>query len=249
MKKKALYFIVIMAAMAASLQADLLKLKNGPAVQGTLISANSREILFLGVDGKQNTYPIGSVSGIDFAPLPPPKPAPATTVAPAATVVTIPAGTRIAVRMIDSIDGKTARPGMRYRASIDDPVAIGSQIAIPQYTNCTIEVVTVQSGDEMALRLREINIKGKAYITSSDDANIEATGTSKSKSAVKRGVGLGALGAGIGAIAGGGSGAAIGAAVGGGVGAISAAGAKGKQLNVPTETRLLFSLQSPVPLN
>jgi hypothetical protein len=37
--------------------------------------------------------------------------------------------------------------------------------------------------------------------------------------------------------------------VGGGVGAASGAAAKGKQLNVPTETRLLFSLQAPVPLN
>jgi hypothetical protein len=65
---------------------------------------------------------------------------------------------------------------------------------------------------------------------------------------VKRGVGLGAVGAGIGAIAGGGEGAAIGAAVGATVGAVSAAGAKGKQLNVQAETRLLFSLQAPIPL-
>jgi hypothetical protein len=169
--------------------------------------------------------------------------------AEAASIITIPAGTRIAVRMIDSIDGKTARAGMRYQASIDDPVAVGSQMAIPKYAKCTVEVVAVKSGDEMALRLREVNLAGKAYSTSTDDATVEATGTSKGKSAAKRGIGLGALGAGIGAIAGGGSGAAIGAAVGGGVGAISAAGAKGKQLNVPTETRLLFSLTAPLPLN
>jgi hypothetical protein len=60
---------------------------------------------------------------------------------------------------------------------------------------------------------------------------------------------LGALGAGIGALAGGGKGAAIGAVAGGTVGAVSAAGAKGKQLNVPTETRLIFSLAAPLPMN
>jgi hypothetical protein len=249
MKQKAFSMILIMAAMVSVLQADLLKLKKGPAVQGTLISANSREILFLGADGKQNTYPIGNVSGIDFAPLPPAKTAKAAPAAAAAAVMTIPAGTRIAVRMIDSIDGKTARAAMRYRASIDDPVAVGSQVAIPQNASCTVEVVSVKSGDEMALRLREVNIGGKAYSTSTGDANVEATGTSKGKKAARRGVGLGALGAGIGAIAGGGKGAAIGAVVGGGVGAASGAAAKGKQLNVPTETRLLFSLQAPVPLN
>ena len=138
---------------------------------------------------------------------------------------------------------------MRYRASIDDAVAVGSQVAIPKNTSCTLEVVSVKAGDEMALRLREVNMGGKVYSTSTDDAAIEATGTSKSTSAVKRGVGLGALGAGIGALAGGGKGAAIGAAVGVGVGAVSAAGAAGKQLNVPSETRLSFSLQAPVPLN
>jgi hypothetical protein len=50
-------------------------------------------------------------------------------------------------------------------------------------------------------------------------------------------------------LAGGGSGAAIGAVVGGAVGATSAAAAQGKQINVPTETRLIFSLAAPLPLN
>jgi hypothetical protein len=35
------------------------------------MSADSREIVFLGVDGNQKTYSIGNVSGIDFAPLVP----------------------------------------------------------------------------------------------------------------------------------------------------------------------------------
>lgn len=234
--------ILVLAALAAVtvLQADVLKLKNGLAVQGTLVSANSREITFLGVDGQQKAYQVSAVAGIDFAPLPPP-PAPKPAAAPAAAVLTIPAGTQVTVRTIDAIDGQTAKAGARYRASIDDPVAVGSQTAIPRGANCIVEVVSIQSGDDMALRLREINVGGKAYATSTQYADVEATGTSKTKKAVRRGVGLGAVGAGIGALAGGGSGAAIGAAVGGGVGAISAAGAKGKQINVPSETRLIFS--------
>jgi AbrB family looped-hinge helix DNA binding protein len=143
----------------------------------------------------------------------------------------------------------TAKPGMRYRASIDDPVMVGSQTAIPRGANCTLEVVSLQQGSEMALRLREINVEGKAYSTSTQYADVAAQGTSKSKKAVRRGVGLGAIGAGIGAIAGGGSGAAIGAAVGGGVGAVSGAAAKGKQINVATETRLIFALSAPLPMN
>lgn len=256
MKQKTFCLVIVMSAMVPFLQADVLKLKGKAAIQGTLVSANSREIVFLGTDGKTQTYAITDVAGIDFTQLPAspaasaPAAQPASAPAPAAKpVMTVPAGTRIAVRMIDSIDGKTAKAGMRYRASIDDPVAIGSQVAIPKSTACTVEVVSLKSGDEMVLRLREVNLGGKAYSTSTADATVDATGTSKKKSAVKRGVGLGAAGAGIGAIAGGGSGAAIGAAIGATVGAVSAAGAKGKQLNVPSETRLLFDLQAPVPLN
>jgi hypothetical protein len=248
---RAVFVFLAITALAISLQADVLKLKNGATVQGTLISANSREIIFLGADGTSKTYPIGDVSGLDVTPLSPPpaaKPA-APAPRPAAAVLTIPAGTQITVRTIDAVDGNTAKAGARYRASIDDPVMVGSQTAIPRGANCTLEVVDLQQGEGMALRLRDVNVGGKAYSMSTEYAEVEATGTSKTKKAVRRGVGLGAVGAGIGALAGGGSGAAIGAAVGAGVGAVSAAGAKGKQINVPTETRLIFALKAPVPLN
>jgi len=250
MKHKALFLMVIMAALVAVPRADVLKLKKGPPIKGTLISANSEQVLFLGVDGKETSHPLDTVAGIDFAPPPPPPAAKAAPAAPAAArVMTIPTGTRISVRMVDSIDGKTAKAGMRYRATLDEPVAVGSQVAIPDNTSCMVEVVSVDSGDQMALRLHTINVGGKSYSTSTSDATVEATGTSKKKKAARRGVGLGAVGAGIGAIAGGGSGAAIGAVVGGTAGAVSGAAGKGKDLNVPSETRLLFSLTAPVPLN
>lgn len=234
---------VTLVALSSPLLADVLKLKSGPAVQGTLVRANSKDIDFLGMDGSVKTYPLSDVRGVDFAPLPSAasKPSPA--------AVTIPTGTQIVVRTIDAVDGKTAKAGMRYRASIDEPVAVGSQAVIPKGANCTLEVVSIASGKEMAIRLRDVNVNSKSYSLSTEYADVDATGTSKTKKAVRRGIGLGAVGAGIGALAGGGTGAAIGAAVGGGVGAVSAAAAKGKQLNLPSETRLIFSLKAPVPMN
>jgi hypothetical protein len=231
---------------ASSSRADVLKFKQGGALQGVLVSADSKEIVLIDVNGVEKTYPVSAVASIDFAPLPPP---PAPKPPPSRAVLTIPAGTQITVRMIDAIDGKTAKGGALYRASIDDPVGVGSLTAIPPGANCTVEVVSLQSGEQLQLRLRDISFGGKTYSASTEYAQVDATGTSKQKSAVKRGVGLGALGAGIGALAGGGKGAGIGALVGGGVGAISAAGAKGKQLNVPSETRLIFALKAPLPLN
>jgi len=236
---------MILLATGAS-QADVLKLKQGGAIHGILVSADSQEVVFMGPHGGEQSYPVSAVVGIEFVPLPPP-PAPRPPAAP--VVLTVPAGTQIAVRMIDAINGKTATGGALYRASIDDPVGVGSQIAIPAGADCTVEIVSLQAGKDLELRLREVNFGGKSYRTSTAYAQVDATGTSKQKSAVKRGVGLGALGAGIGALAGGGKGAAIGALAGGSVGAVSAAGAKGKQLNVPSETRLIFFLSAPLPMN
>jgi fermentation-respiration switch protein FrsA (DUF1100 family) len=150
--------------------------------------------------------------------------------------------------MIDGIDSAVTGAGQHYRASIDDPVAIGDQVAIPRGANCTVQVVKVQGTNEMALKLHDISIGGRVYDTATDYAQLKAEGSSKKSKAVKRGVGLGALGAGVGALAGGGKGAGIGAAIGGGVGAISAAAAKGPHLKVPAETRLTFALKSPLPM-
>lgn len=163
--------------------------------------------------------------------------------------VTVPAGTQISVRLIDNIDSAVTGAGQQYRGSIDDPVAVGDQVVIPRGADCSIQVVQVQGTKDMALKLQEISIGGKVYHTATDYAELKAEGASKGKKAVRRGVGLGALGAGIGGIAGGGKGAAIGAVVGGGVGAISAAGAKGPHLKVPAETRLTFALKSPLPMH
>ena len=223
---------------AGTAKADVLRLKDGSKIQGVVVQANSKEVVFMAGDGTEKTYPINTVAGVEYGSAPKAK-----------SVITIPAGTQISARMIDSIDGKTASAGARYRASIDEPVAVGSVVAIPGGANCTVEVVALKSGEGMALRLRDISLHSKLYQTSAEYAEIAATGTSKTKKAVRRGVGLGALGAGIGALAGGGTGAAIGAAVGGGVGVTSAALAKGKQLNVPSETQLIFALKAPLPLN
>ena len=177
-----------------------------------------------------------------------PEPAPAPPAERASARVTVPAGTQISVRMIDNIDSAATGSGQIYRASIDDPVAIGDQVAIPRGANCRVQVVKVQGTNEMALKLYDISIGGRVYDTATDYAQLKAEGRSKTSKAVRRGVGLGALGAGIGALAGGGSGAAIGAAVGGGVGTVSGAAAKGPHLKVPAESRLTFTLRSSLPI-
>jgi hypothetical protein len=241
------HITVLLLAAMLPVRGDVLRLRSGVSLKGTLVSANASRVEFEAAQGGAKAYNTIEVDSIEFAPPPPPPPPPPA--ASEAAAVVIPAGTEITVRMIDPIQGSTAAAGQRYKASIDDPVVVGNEVALPRGANCTVQLVAVEGGEGVNLKLYDVNLRGKNYATASEYAAVKAEGTSKGRKATRRGIGLGALGAGIGAIAGGGEGAAIGAIVGGGAGAISAAGAKGKQINIPSETRLAFKLRSPLPLN
>jgi len=241
----------LLPAIAPLANADTLLLKNGSAIEGTLLGADTRQVQFMGRDRQVLAISISSVAAIEFggsaAPVAPPRaPAPPPRAAPG---LTIPAGMAITVRMIDSIDSKTTGPGERFRCSIDDPIVVSNQVFVSRDADCTVQITSVEGGKELGLKLYDITINGQAYDTVSNYAQLEAQGASKGKKAARRGVVLGGIGAGIGALAGGGRGAAIGAAAGAGLGAISGAAAKGKHLMVPSETRLSFELRAPLPLN
>jgi len=244
--------LILILACSAAASADTLVLRNGQSIQGTLLSADPRQVQFLVPDGTPRAFSISSIAAIEFgtlapAAVQPPRPAPAPP-RPSAAYATIPAGTPIVVRLIDSIDSKTTGSGERFRCSIDDPIVVGNSVVVQRGADCTVQIIEVQENKELALKLYDITVGGRAFDAVSSYAEVEASGTSKTKKGVRRGVGLGAMGAGIGALAGGGKGAAIGAAAGAGLGAISGAASKGKTLNIPSETRLRFDLRAPLPL-
>ena len=178
----------------------------------------------------------------DAAPAPPPPP----------RKVTIPAGTSIRVRMIDSIDSKTNQPGESFMASLEAPIVVGDQVVVPKGSNVTIKLVNAKSSgkmkgkSELELQLAAIKAHGKSYAVQSTSYREE--GASRGKQTAKRvgaGAGIGAL---IGGIAGGGKGAAIGAGIGAGAGTATQLLTKGPQVKVPSETKLDFDLQSPLQI-
>jgi outer membrane lipoprotein SlyB len=82
-----------------------------------------------------------------------------------------------------------------------------------------------------------------------ESTEYKQVGTSRGKRTAATIGGGAAIGAAIGAIAGGGKGAAIGAGVGAGSGTVVQAVTKGKQIKVPSETKLDFRLQQPVEVS
>jgi hypothetical protein len=164
--------------------------------------------------------------------------------------LTIPQGTTLAVRLVDTIDSEASTAGQTFHATLDSPLAVEGETAIPAGYNVEGHIVNVQSAGKFAgqsllvLQLDRISVGDKNYNIQTDQYSRKGSSRGKN-TATKVGAGAG-IGAIIGAIAGGGKGAAIGAAAGGGLGGGVQAATKGQQIKLPSETVLNFTLQAPV---
>lgn len=200
---------------------------------------------------------------------PPPPAAPAVPPAPAAppappdnsqssdasqppSVQQLPSGTQITVRMIDDVDSERDSMGKTFRASIDEPVMVDGQTVIPRGADATVKLVAdqqsgrIQGKTVLTLALQQVQANGRMVDISTQD--VEQASASRGARSAKVVGGTAALGAIIGALAGGGKGAAIGAASGGAVGTGVQVATKGQRVRIPSETRLSFTLSQPANL-
>jgi hypothetical protein len=166
--------------------------------------------------------------------------------------VTVPAGTRILIRTIDSIDSSQQKAGYRFTASLETSLQADNMMVAPRGTrvygvlSSASSAGRMKGSSELDLELTDIVINGTSYplLTSSYEIEGKGEGGNTAKKVIG-GAGLGAL---IGGIAGGGKGAGIGALIGGGAGTAVASSKKGQQLSIPSESLLEFRLAQPVDL-
>jgi len=166
--------------------------------------------------------------------------------------VDVPAGTRVLIRMIDSVDSKKQQVGYRFTANLETNLQVDDAIVAPRGTMVYGRLINARSagrmsgGAELTLELTDIVINGTAYplLTSTYEMRSEGKGK-KTTRRILGGAGLGAL---IGGIAGGGTGAAIGVAAGAVGGTVMAGATSGKQVSVPSESLLEFRLEQPASL-
>ena len=179
---------------------------------------------------------------VNTAPLPPPP--------PPVKKLTVPSGTNISVRLIDPIDSDKVQPGTSFRATLDQPLSVDGEIAVPAGYDVTGQIVNAKSAGRfagqsvLALELTRLAVNGKFYDLHTNQYTRE--GSSRGKATAAKVGGGAALGAIIGGLAGGGKGAAIGATVGAGAGTGVSAATKGQQIRLPSETVLNFQLQAPI---
>jgi hypothetical protein len=175
---------------------------------------------------------------------PPPPPAPAK--------VTVPSGTALPVRLIDTIDSATAQTGDTFHATLDSPIAIDGDVVVPAHYDVEGHIVAAQSSGKFAgkalleLQLDRIKVGDKWYNIETDHFKQE-TGSRGKNTAAK--VGGGAVaGAILGGIFGGGKGAAIGSVAGAGAGGGVQAASKKPDIKLSSERILTFALQQPVTI-
>ena len=163
---------------------------------------------------------------------------------------TIPTGSKIVIRMIDSVNSETNKLGDTFVAVLDEPISQGGVEVIPRGADVRGRIAKIDDAGrlkgsaQLGLELTQIIVNGIPYSVTTSEYNEVGEGRGK-ETAKRAGIGAG-IGAAIGAIAGGGKGAAIGAGVGGGGATAIQVLTKGEKLNIPSETKLEFTLRSPL---
>jgi hypothetical protein len=170
--------------------------------------------------------------------------------APAAAAgSTLPAGTNLVIRMIESVDSQTNRVGQTFRASMDQPVMVDGVTVIPRGADAIVKLVEAKDSGkltghaELTLALQSVLIH--EHFVNIETQTINKESGSQGEKTAKTAGGAAAAGAVIGAIAGGGKGAAIGAGAGAAAGAGSQVITGGQRVRIPSETRLTFVLDNP----
>lgn len=239
--------------------ADSLALKNGSIINGKFMGGTGTEISFQ-VGSSVQKYKLGDIASLKFDSqgitsdnlTGPEKVFPSDAGAKMPAYVTIPAGTRVAVRTIDGIDSTKNHVGDRFEASLAEPLIVDGNVVVPKDADVYGRLTeskksgTFTGRSELQLELTGIVVNGQTVPLVTGE--YELTGKSRGASTAKRTIGGAAVGSIIGALAGGGKGAGIGAAVGAGVGAGSEVITKGDQVKVPSETLLDFTLQQDLQI-
>jgi hypothetical protein len=166
--------------------------------------------------------------------------------------VVVPNGAMIRIRINQAFDSKHTVPGTTFDGVVLNDVIAGESVAIPRGATIQGKVVDVhKAGDfkgkgTLTLQLTELTLGGRTYPLVSDAWT--QYGADKTGQTVNNTIGLGAMGALIGAVAGGGAGAAVGAGVGSVAGlGVSSASRRGEAV-LPSEAILPFHLTQPAAL-
>ena len=169
---------------------------------------------------------------------------------PPPAMVDLPGGTALRVRLDQDLGSKISQAGDSFSATVADDVLVNGQVVIPKGARAEGTVVDAKplgrfkGGAALAIRLERVQTTAGSYpVATSTVSKVEQGKGKRSAAFIGGGAGLGAL---IGGLAGGGKGALIGGLVGAGGGTAGTAMTGNKQIYLPAETLLTFTLEHSV---
>src|SRR5579875_2429269 len=199
--------VVLAGFFVATTHADTLEMKNGSLIHGKFVGGSEFNIRFL-VNGVVKYYSTKDILTLTFdsstaapAPATPPPAAPAATPVPSAnpqpaptaaegSTVTVPAGTVISVRMIDSVDSATNQVGDQFHASLENDLVVNNVVVAPKGADVYGKLEQVKSaGDikgqsQLQLGLTGIRINGTVVPITTGDYSV--AGASRGKQSAER---------------------------------------------------------------
>jgi hypothetical protein len=169
---------------------------------------------------------------------------------PAPEPLVIPIGKAITVRLGETLSSNGSQDGQSFTATVSAPVEVQGKTVIPAGAPAIGTVVAAKGmghfkgGALLQVRLTSVTIHGHEHQITSSIVSHELKGKGKrSTIAISGGAAAGAI---IGALAGGGKGAAIGAGAGAGAGTAGAGLTGNKQITLPAESSITFTLKQAV---
>jgi hypothetical protein len=168
-----------------------------------------------------------------------------------AAAMSIPSGSSFHVRMEQSLDTARNRSGDQFVATLADPIQVDGRIVVPKGARCNGHLIESKPSGRfkgravLSLSLDSFELNGRRYDINTSRVARASRGHKK-RNWLWIGGGSG-VGAALGAIAGP-TGALIGAGAGAAAGTATAAFTGKKHVRLPVESRVTFSLRSPVAL-
>jgi len=235
-------FVLLVAAFAtSSLFADTIELADGTLLEGDFIGSSNGIIMFnTGADIE--AFPESEVIGIFLSE------GVATAQANVSTgpapMITVPAGTRLVIRMSDSVDSSRHAAGHRFQAQLEGAVVVDGVTVLPRGTMLHGRVASAQQSgravgsSNMSIEFSDVMVNDVLHPIATGSINTQTS------SEGGRTVGRTARAAAVGGLIGGSSGARTGAKVGVGASILTS----GASINIPRGTILETSLRAALVL-
>jgi hypothetical protein len=234
---KQIYMLCVAALVAGPLFADTIELADGSLLEGDFVGSSNGIIMFDTGEGIE-AFPEAEVVGMWFSSGVATREAELSQTGPAPTV-SVPAGTRLVVRMSDTVDSRNHRAGHRFRGQLESAVVVDGVTVLPRGTIVYGQVMAAQQSgraagaSSLSLAFTDVMIDDVLHPISTNGLSAQASGEAG------RTVGRTARAAAIGALIDGSSGARTGAKVGAGVSILTS----GASVNVPRGTIVETSLR------